>query len=361
MNWKFWQKPVSKEEEDMGLYLTRDETPADSWHRVLGQADYPDETEAPAEEEVPAEEEDPLASAAPEIQAAVEARLAHQNQQIRARLAQQGIDLTADGQPAIRDARRAQEWIGAPQYQAPPIQQQPVAQQAPPPPPDDEPIPDAQYDPAGFRRWQMQEMSRLTAEAVQNAIAPLVEKLQQVESRTAQTHVEAAMGRLDAAIQQYAPWLEGALQHPEFEPMLRRGLASIAPEQYGNLQELAGLASYAATQLPPLETPYQPARQAFRPQRQQEAPAAPQRNEQGQFLPRGAQNIGRAAIGRAAAEATAPSRGGGRVPAQQQYEELLLQAAARLGISPEEARLTQMDSTGDASEQLRRERLGRPK
>jgi hypothetical protein len=162
------------------------------------------------------------------------------------------------------------------------------------------------------------------------------------------------MGRLDAAIQQYAPWLEGALQHPEFEPMLRRGLASIAPEQYGNLQELAGLASYAATQLPPLETPYQAPQRAFRPQRQPEPPAVPPRNEQGQFLPRGGQNVGRAAIGRAAAEATAPSRGGGRVPAQQQYEELLLQAAARLGISPEEARLTQMDSTGDASEQLRR-------
>jgi hypothetical protein len=359
MNWKFWQKTPAKEEDEMGLYLRREETPADAWQRVLGQENqYPDEQEPEApEEEAPPEEQDPLATASPEIQAAVEARLAQDRQGIRARLAQQGFDLTADGQPVIRDARRAQEWIGAPQYQAPPAQPppaQPVAQAAPPP--DDEPIPDPQYDPAGYRRWHQQELTRMTTEAMQSVLAPLVEKLQRVEQRTAQTHIDTAISRLDAAIEQYAPWLLPALQHPEFEPMFRRGLASVPPEQYGSLQELAGLASYAATQLPPLETPYQAPQRAFRPPQSQAPPPQPQqpaRNEQGQFLPR----AGRAAIGRAAAEATAPSRGGGRVPVQQQYDELVIQAAARLGISPEEARLTLQDSTGDASEQLRRTRL----
>lgn len=378
----------------MGLYMSREETPEAAFRAQLelqqSRATDPEYEEPGAEPEA-AEPPDPLAELTPEQRAAVDQQLAHQYQSIRANLARQGMDLTPNLQPALVDPQRAQAWLGPQQYAPQPQAQAPQPQmqqaQAGPDPEDDQPIPDAQYNPAEYKRWLRDQVTAAVKGAIPEAIAPLVQTVRSTQARTVEREINGAVAQVGDAILQYAPWLETVLDHPEFEAMFRNALTQVEPDKWGRPQDLAAVAGMVAPYLPPLppgegyapppgrgpaynmgyaqqtrqvgqrQNPQgyaQPA-QGYYPQGygQQVPPPIqppPPRNQQGRF-------VGRAAVGQAAAEATAPSRSAGRPPVQQQYDEALVQAAARMNIPVEEAKLLMQDSTGDAAEQLRSQRL----
>jgi hypothetical protein len=340
--------------------------------------------EAGAEPE-PEPAPDPLASLTAEQRQAVEERLAYEAYQTRAALGQVGMDLV-NGRPAMVDPQRLGGWAGMPQYQ-PAAPAQPQYQPAAPEPvgepeePADAPIPDPNYSPAEYRAWLQRQTARTVTSAMKEALAPLMEQFGTMRQTTLEMRVEEAVQRVDQAVDQYAPWLGEMLGHPDFEGYYRQALSQIDPSRWRNPQDLAAVAGTVAAYLRPVPAEqWQPPSQARYARARPEAPAPPQgapaqetwqdryrqtygqppeasapaRNPRtGQFIGRGAN----AAISRAAAEATSPSPAARLAPAQAQYDDFILQAAQRVGISPEEAKAIMQDNDGSASEGFRRKRL----
>lgn len=399
MNWRFWERTNGpsngngqhKEEDGMGIYMRREETPE---QRMMDTLQFLDNAEQVQQQQVPEPEPeappDPLAGLSPEQQAALNERLEYDRYQTRAALAQVGIDMTPSGRPAIVDPQRASQWMGVPAQQPQNAMAPPEAQQYAPPPqplaePDDAPIPDPNYSPAEFRQWMARNTGSAITAAVREAIAPLVQQFQSTHQATVEMRINSAMGTVAQDIDQYAPWLAQVAEHPDFEPYYRQALSQIDPAKWQTPQDRAAVAGmvssylkpYASPQAPPAWGQQQPApqptwqeqyAQAGYPQRQyagqpsQAGPRQPpppqpqqptQRNERGQFIGRGAN----AAVSRAAAQSVAPSQPAGRAPLQQQYDQFILEAAARQGISAEEARLVMQDNDGEASREMRLKRL----
>lgn len=330
-----------------------DDDAAPPWEAPEGYVD----PNQPVDGEEP-EAEDPLAGLTDEQRTYFEAQITERENalrtQLRGNLQQVGIDLTQDGQPAIRDRQAVGYWAGP--AMAAPEQQNPHPAPTPPqsPLPEVGEAPDYYEDPKGFAAY----IERLVAARAAEAVRPLQEELTRSRETGKRAQIATAFREVGNAIETYVPELAYLLDHPEFAERFQQVLVSTDPQYWADNQNLAVLASTLRVAMPPPRAPVEaePAVQPVRGARQQTPRLAPATNPRQPATPTG-QSAARAQLSRAAVGQASPTRGEGRAQTPREYDPVILEAASRLNISPEEVMALSQDTTGDASASYRSKRL----
>lgn len=314
----------------------------------LSEYDEPYETDEP---EVVEDDPDPLADLDPAARARLDQRVEQARretfQQTRAGLQRAGLDLTEDGQPALRDPATARRWMGVGEETGVGGGQQATdegggtaASRTPAPDSDEDEIPDPLTQPREFRKWLKNSQQSELAAVVAQALQPVAQALQQVNRRTINSEIGRALERVPEAIRRYAPMIEGVLDHPQFEVAMRQVLQQVEPEMWEDPLNLARMAGGLLADLA-ISEPARPTRV-----RAETAPAS-----------RRATSI----VARAALDQAAPSRdagrargGGGPVPTNL-HAVVAARQSALLGrtVTPEEIAAYAQDDTGDAAADFR--------
>lgn len=279
-------------------------------------------------------DDDGLADLPEEYRGAVDAAIARERTntlaETRRGLRDQGLDLSDDFRPVVREHSKAAGFLGIRQDQSLSKQDQ---QQSAVTRRDDEEDDDGEWaDPA----IDGDKFERRLTKTLERVIKPLVERNQELEGMVLEDRIEGTMARVPEAIEKYAPYLVDAMEHEQFEAMFREGLRQMPPSQWRDPRNLAKLAGVIAPHL--YEDNPDLGRRAGRGRRSE--PEERQRPD-----PRAAQ---RAALSKAAVGAAAPSRGGGGVGRDQgSYSDVEKETSRRLGISLKAVRALAEDPSGE--------------
>src|SRR6185436_12767534 len=182
----------------MNLQRLNDDA-APPWEAPEGYVD-PNETEEGQGEE--GQEPDLLVGLTDEQRAYFEAQLGEREQAVRTELRSNlqavGIDLTQDGQPAIRDRQAVNYWTGPTAGDPGPAPAPPPA--APPAPaalPEPGELPDYYEDPKAFAAY----IERLVAARTQEAVRPLQEEIARTREQGKRVQIAAAFREVGSAIE----------------------------------------------------------------------------------------------------------------------------------------------------------------
>lgn len=193
-----------------------------------------------------------------------------------------GIEITGDGTVAFRDPSAVASRLGVRREEA-------QAPAAVPQTPAEEPPPSPLDDPTGYVEYMRRQMEASFRAQMDEALSPLRAENAELKGLVFDRETSDAVQRGTAAVKTQAPWLEGALAHPDFAPEYAAALKGQTAANLRDPKFLAGVAGYVATQLDPTRA----------------APATPPRNAKGQFVPgQVSYELGRSTVGAPLREGT---------------------------------------------------------
>ncbi len=191
----------------------------------------------------------------PAVKERVDKYYTRQQEQRREKWRALGLDLNQDGQPLIADAAKVAQWAGNLVASAPSPRAAEPASPAPSPagaaPVEEEVFDPLAADAAAYERFA----ERIAERTAQKTAAPLlaeIERLRGLQQRRAESE---AMTSLRDTVRQRIPEIEGALEHPDFEPLYRDAIAKVSAEQLADPATVASIAGWVRSNLDPARMP----------------------------------------------------------------------------------------------------------